>query len=68
LFILDHHSSQCFPLASTVTVDAVTIGVLMLELRLETLIVSVNVVVELVVEVEESDDDGAAGDEDGEAE
>lgn len=59
-FVVYVHSSQCLPPASTVTVDAVGISVVVLELRLDTVIISVSVVVELVVIVKESDDEAAA--------
>ncbi len=59
------HSSQCLPLASTVTVDAISGGELVLEPRPEMVIVSVRVVVELVVVVKESDgEDDAEADPD----
>ena len=63
MFVLHDHSSQCLPLASTVTVDAIGIDELILELTLETMIVSMGVIVELVVIfVKESDvDDDTEG-------
>jgi hypothetical protein len=59
IFVVYVHSSQCPPPASTVTIDAVDISVVVLELRLDTVIISVSVVVELVVIVKESDDKAA---------
>lgn len=67
LFFLQDHNSQCLPLASTVTVDAIGIDELILELTIGTMIVWVGVIVELVVvkESDVDDDAEAAADQDG---